>query len=491
MGIRASKLPPPLPSQISIDKTLPAFAPPTSWEGRRTDVPPPCKCLADPIAWAKVAKMDPLIAAGFHNLTCSPLCRLPKELLLSIIERLDILSIQCLRRASRLFLRLYCSPVFSDNHIREQELDDYSHWNAPKAEDNWPKALAALLDKDVSEYCGHCRKMRIEGKKSKLMTDYLHCSGCFKDHPRCLFSKVQWSKPAKKRICIGREEFIRLCDHQVLTWDTVIRTGLQLAKVHTKKDTFAEVCLAQCKHESHFPQHHNAVPSFTDYQTIYPKIGVFKDPVSGKIHVCLEWHGHLLLPQTGLGEQGNNEAVSPKRLRQQLEQFRQGRAEFVAPEFPPGRLTEMNCFDPNRCSCLRYAGMEQLPRGWQLTQHLLRFSACRQNTDNRLGPLLAVPDDKQQSSNDKKHFVAADMTKIQACGYSRIRISIEPCPVESRCLQILYYRFADITTAGHKSRMSWAWCQMLDPHSYNLLDDMESLASCGVSRRDAGTITAM
>ena len=57
---------------------------------------------------------------------------------------------------------------------------------------------------------------------------------------------------------------------------------------------------------------------------------------------------------------------TPAFLRQQLEGFRKGAAEFIAPESTLGRLGEMNCFDPNRCRCLYYAGMEQLPRGWQL-----------------------------------------------------------------------------------------------------------------------------
>jgi hypothetical protein len=37
----------------------------------------------------RLAEMDPLVAVGLHNLTCSPLCQLPEELLLDIMERLD------------------------------------------------------------------------------------------------------------------------------------------------------------------------------------------------------------------------------------------------------------------------------------------------------------------------------------------------------------------------------------------------------------------
>jgi hypothetical protein len=97
------------------DSDLLPFIPPASWTAHREDRSP-CHCSTDRTSLASLAEMDPLIADGYHNLICSPLCRLPEELLLDIMKRLDLVSIQCLRRVSRLFLRLYCSPPFRGCH---------------------------------------------------------------------------------------------------------------------------------------------------------------------------------------------------------------------------------------------------------------------------------------------------------------------------------------------------------------------------------------
>lgn len=55
--------------------------------------PIPCQCSTNAETRAILADMDPLIAEAFHNFTCSPLCRLPEELLLHITLSLDPLSV--------------------------------------------------------------------------------------------------------------------------------------------------------------------------------------------------------------------------------------------------------------------------------------------------------------------------------------------------------------------------------------------------------------
>ncbi|KAK0726789.1 hypothetical protein B0T26DRAFT_691765 [Lasiosphaeria miniovina] len=56
--------------------------------------------------------LDPLVAASYYNLTSSPLCRLPDELLLDIMGRVDWVGLQCLRRSSRVFMRLFGAHEF-------------------------------------------------------------------------------------------------------------------------------------------------------------------------------------------------------------------------------------------------------------------------------------------------------------------------------------------------------------------------------------------
>jgi Pyruvate/2-oxoacid:ferredoxin oxidoreductase delta subunit len=228
------------------------------------------------------AGMDPLVTAGFHNLTCSPLCRLPEELLLDIMERLsnDLVSIQCLRQVSRLFLRLYSSPTFSSSH-RSQDctakyMDSVGHWYEPKNDllnKTKSQKLQILLSKDITNYCQDCQQKRIDQSWSKkntaLTMKYLHCSGCHIDHTVCLFSKTQRSKSPKTRVCIGRERYVRVCEHLILTWKDVISTALNLSILNTK---LATVFIKKCEHESHFPKLHRKDSSLMHYQLIYPAI---------------------------------------------------------------------------------------------------------------------------------------------------------------------------------------------------------------------------
>jgi hypothetical protein len=447
---------------------------------------------------ASLAEMDPLIAAGFHNLTCSPLCRLPEELLLDIMVQLDLLSIQCLRRVSRLFLRLYSSPIFRNSYnISKSYPASYEHWYEPKYQlhDSWRKTLPVLLNRDLTGYCEDCQRRRIHqswtNKSIALTQEYLHCSGCNIDHPICLFSKIQRLIPPITRVCIGREGFVRLCYHKIITWEKIIQTSLQLAKLNTNS---ANVLLSQCGHSSHFPKHHNKHPFLTNQQTICPAITVTGNRNS-RIFIELIWYGHLCLPDIGFDDEGNNNMAIPYLMRQQLRQFRQGTAEFIVPEIYPGRLLEMNCFDPNRCSCLRYTGVEQLPKGWQLTpcqefeflaglRTLTRCSefehlACRRRPSSRLGSLRSFENNKEESLHEQlrteSHYIGVQTTGTIHEGSSRVIVCIEPCPTENRCLQIRYKRFITIIPEMRRtSYITWAWCQALDPDSYNLTDDNET-----------------
>lgn len=455
-----------------------------NWTGHRIDISP-CKCSTDPMTKANLAEMDPLIAAGYHNLTCSPLCRLPEELLLDMMERLDLLSIQCLRRVSRLFLRLYCSSAFRNTHCPEPERpsDLHWHWYRTKIE-TLPSQLRHVLDKDIMEYCGDCQRRRNEKSwKEKLTTlteDYLHCSGCNIDHPICIFSKAQRLKPPTNRICIGREGYLPICGHYKVTWNDVIKTGLELARLNTREAT---VGLNSCGNISHAPKHSNC-KAITEFNyDAFPRVEV-RGCRSTSIYIDSIWTGHLNLSETGFDELGYNEVATPNLIRQELQKFRLGVAEYLAPEFPPGRLLEMNCFDPNRCSCLHYTGVEQLPYSWQLTPPQDYFRACRRDPKhNGLRPLRPFQNIEQKSpqvqqvqARIESHIVGVQTTGIVSHGSSWIMIAIEPCSTDSRCLKIHYSRSTNLIPEWHRvDCVSWAWCQMLDPDSYNILDDEKAL----------------
>jgi len=153
-----------------------------------------------------------------HNLTHSPLCRLPEEVLLKIMKILDPLSIQYIWRAGRLFLRLYSSSEFSGSH--EPHLHQYWFlpWSEPVASFWEPVAcLKPLLNRKTAGYCSDCQKKRTSKSGTRdlegLTKKYMSCSGCQREHPAGLFSAVQRRRKrpfAQKRLCIGLEGHLQI-----------------------------------------------------------------------------------------------------------------------------------------------------------------------------------------------------------------------------------------------------------------------------------------
>ncbi|ODA82469.1 hypothetical protein RJ55_00976 [Drechmeria coniospora] len=147
-------------------------------------------------------KMHPLIAAAYHNRTKSPLCRLPDGALLRLLQLVDRVTLECLRRCSRVFLRL--SPG-AYSHVKDIGLS--KGWKRPQPEER--EGLLALLSRD--EYCSDCLLARNandwQERVRRTTQIYLHCSGCQADHPACLFSASQRRNPPAVRICIGHEGF--------------------------------------------------------------------------------------------------------------------------------------------------------------------------------------------------------------------------------------------------------------------------------------------
>ncbi|KAK1764002.1 hypothetical protein QBC33DRAFT_613427 [Phialemonium atrogriseum] len=375
--------------------------------------------------------MDPLVADGFHNQTCSPLCGLPEELLLDIMKLLDPLSIQCLRRACR----------YHDIEYHQRSI--FVPWH-----------LRPLLDRDIGEYCADCRAMRTSPtwneKLSRLTATYMHCSGCRCDHPVGLFSRGQRRAPPRSRICIGREGFVRLCNHKVVK---LAKLGIDPNAMRTT------VYLPPCEDPSHIPKHHGPHSIHTLHANIQPTVAV-ETTIKSNIVVELRWVGHLRLPDLGCDELGHC-----KRLRK-------GAAEFIAPELPPGRLTEMSCFDPNRCCCLQYSGLENLSHGWQLTPvEEIRYPTCRAHPDRRLGALQPTKDagdenPQPQEAQTGSHRAWADNS------LGTLIVWTNPCSGGGSCLRVRYCRQINVFPADWRPGcVTMSWFRALDPDSYNLTAD--------------------
>ncbi|CAI0648490.1 unnamed protein product, partial [Colletotrichum noveboracense] len=66
--------------------------------------------------WPEGVNIDPLIAAIYRNATKSPLCGLADHILVNIMQQTDLTTACQLRRASRTFMRIFSSRLFSKWH---------------------------------------------------------------------------------------------------------------------------------------------------------------------------------------------------------------------------------------------------------------------------------------------------------------------------------------------------------------------------------------
>ena len=80
---------------------------------------------------------------------------------------------------------------------------------------------------------------------------YLHCAGCGEDHPAGYFSVRQQALPPTSRLCIGREGFLRLCEHRTVKWDEVER----LFSEYHRTPGMSRIWDIMCRHPSHSARH--------------------------------------------------------------------------------------------------------------------------------------------------------------------------------------------------------------------------------------------
>lgn len=450
--------------------------PPESWTARRSRVAS-CRCSASANTRERLVKIDALIADSLHNMTCSLLCRLSEELLLVIMKLLDPLSIQCLRRTSRLFLRLYSSAEFSSSHdLHFRKISGITPWHQPKGE-YWNKTqLIPLLqrDKKQREYCKDCRAAwkspTINKQVAELTTRYIHCSGCRLDHPRLLFSKEQRAVTPDLRMCIAHEGFVRICDHTVLTWaDMASHFPFKPATLNSTgnedssqvQETRIEQLVKECKEKCHTPQDHCFGPGVFGLTGTNPR-AIIEGDNGREINIVLRWTGHLSLPKLSSNELGINKDVTPEVMHKYLGQFRSGVAEHIAPEMPPGRIIEMSCFEPNRCSCLHYPGANILPGNWALTPpheigrpgdigrpRGIKYRTCRIHTVCRLKLLQPLQNNGdglyngdgllgQQivSGGSHKAAIHTPGRAFEIRGRATIGVTIGVCRDKYRCLEV-------------------------------------------------------
>ncbi|KAK3364345.1 hypothetical protein B0T25DRAFT_61510 [Lasiosphaeria hispida] len=476
--------------------TLLGLQPNTAWTGRTAREGPHGSSAT-----------DPLVADTLYNATYSPLCRLPEEVLLRIMDLLDPIGLQCLRRTSRLFLRLFCDDRFDHYHDLTGLVNRGIYLPGPPIFSPWVRSrrvlecmyprtpgvapLHQLLQRDTaSSICSACREnrearqawnrtLRVSGASD---TTSRHCVPCGLHHPLAYFSRI--------RRCIGRRGHVRLCEHQdcVITWDTVVRYGKQLARLDLPEP--ARIRLLVCRDKSHLPAHHHGRRADGDEAGYCPSITITGSK-STAIRLYMEWTGHVLLvPQgypagnPGGQERKKKERMTPTNMVRLLKRFRRDApAEFIVPQSAPGcALPEMRCFDPNRCRCLQYVGQEDMPGGLPLARRQggkghIRCSnqACRFSSEGGGGGGNGDMAINIKTGTHTSRSVLGDG------GDSETRIDIDPCTTAtavttlvrgrpsppSSCIEITYRRWILVAAEGEECRaVTQSWYEAVDPRSY-------------------------
>ncbi|KAK3339788.1 hypothetical protein B0T25DRAFT_363488 [Lasiosphaeria hispida] len=413
------------------------------------------------------------------------LCTLPEELLLIIMELLDPVGIQCLRRTSGLFLRLFSSPCFSHQHNKElgshpqPSWMPYTPWARPnrafEAEALTPRFVEYLERDARRNFCTKCRAVGngLAGlhRARNLVDKSLHCVGCDEKHPLAYFSAAERQRDEKARICIGHEGYFRLCEHKVIDWKTVANAVRQL-NAHPATGAIIITPLLECRAASHIPTNHGIAAE------VYPRLELIYRRNYGFL-LTATWSGHL--PLSELVSSGRHYSVGD--ITDRLRLLRRGAAEYIAPQSGPGYLPEMRLFDPNRCGFLDHTGTPTgtgVPGAWSLpVPSGSNNQSCRMHPGS--GCLLRRPNPTGGRTQDEHGNIAG--SHVVRTWFGRmvlpygLKLQAEACASGGgRCLEVSYLRdvlVADINDVECR-KVTHSWCEALHPSSYNLAKDSEN-----------------
>ena len=412
--------------------------------------------------------MDPIVAPAYYNLTQSPLCRLPDEVLLDIMEYLDLPSLMCLRQTSRIFLILFSSPSFRKYHPPWAE-DDLSSWTPPCILSSAEcERFRSLIDKD--KFCPDCLNARIQGDRNSklktLMTRMLYCNTCEMKRSALFFSASQRFTNftgRKKRVCLAHEGYMRICQHAVLRWADI--RGWIDEQARSEQKCFR---VTLCSDPSHcFTCDSGGLDEYNGIHAILEKdFGTTTFTITWNAHVSLE---PFRMPTF------EEEGFSTTQMRQIIETLYVDAGQYIIPEPNAYLPIRMSAFDPNVCACLRYRGRERF--NWKLLPTTdIGWRSCR--VEPRLNLFTPGPKGVPSGAARPPHSVSSgsSLSPMRRFGFS-----VERCQkcVECPALHISHeqsigFRISEYASA-HKVPVEWYG--LLDPDSYGLnMDD----ASCHV-----------
>ncbi|KAK3358004.1 hypothetical protein B0T25DRAFT_540740 [Lasiosphaeria hispida] len=412
-----------------------------------------------------------------------------------VMELLDLTSIQCLRRTSRIFLRLFSSPCFSHQHNKELSSRPqpswlpYTPWARPgricEAQAHTQRFMEYLERDAKRNLCTECRETgnRLEGTRQarNLVEKSTYCVGCDEKHLLAYFSAAQRQKDETARICIGHEGYVRLCEHKAIDWKTVANAMRQLTS-RPMTNEFASILLEECNAAIHMPTNHDITSQRLAEARVYPRLSLDCRRGSG-FYLVVVWSGHLPLP-----EPVSSGRYSVGDITDRLSLLRRGAAEYIAPQSGPGYLPEMRLFDPNRCSFLDYTGTPAGAGGlgaWSLappSDHI--HQSCRTNLGsecllrrpNPTGTTTGDQDNTPFGSHTARTFSGAGTGMQQRRPPYGLTLQAKACASSGSCLEVKYVNFilvADTNDVRCK-KVTHSWCEALSPESYNLAKDSEN-----------------
>ncbi|KAK3692006.1 hypothetical protein B0T22DRAFT_435341 [Podospora appendiculata] len=180
---------------------------------------------------------------------------------------------------------------------------------------------------------------------------YLHCAICHNDHPSRLFSITQRRAPAARRKCIGREGYVRLCAHKVVTW------GLVEACLGSPDDMDTDGVQFKCEHPSHVKELESHRDSSECTRGGVPEVVIWD---SGR--VVLQWSTHLPITTTTTtttGSGSGSESQSGPSTRSNSS-HRDGAPKNVICPSELGTTLDMDLFEQTGChSATELTGLPQ------------------------------------------------------------------------------------------------------------------------------------
>lgn len=207
---------------------------------------------------------------------------------------------------------------------------------------------ASRLRRDL--LCVNCQRGYTNSKKHGLSVvckfstyegdnQWLHCSGCEVDHLSTIFSTEEAKKPCNERVCIGRQGYVRLCEHEVIKWTDIEARVNQALRESVGLDlgiTFRR-CLNR-NPELGRKLHREVCERHQMLMLISGEPDFLELSVTLKLSWVAEL-GHATPRNTG-----DSKPLNAEELKVMAQALRLGGAASIIPAEGPSHLPEMDCF---------------------------------------------------------------------------------------------------------------------------------------------------